>query len=298
MAQIVVSRADRFPVGTTVYAYPVSNWPHHKRPPSGAPEGASAGNAVVAANGSVTITGLADETNYYLYASVSSEHRYVAASTKAISPSAGSAASVGFTPAGTVAASNVQAAIEEVAAEAASAGVPSSAVDQGQAGEWVNPFPFGSITTHATPANQWMPVRHVAKKTRTVLGIDYEVHALVAGGDVYAGLFAADGTLLKISAEQADQAASNGQKRAAFSGGGYEIVAGTEYYVALACSGVATLRGISIASQLVGRRWGATLGLVDIFGDNRASWAAVPSGPLAVDDTTLTSFPLMSLYES
>jgi hypothetical protein len=81
MASAVVNRADVFPVGTTVYAYPLSNWTTGQRPPSGAPVGSSTTSAAVAANGSVTFTGLADDTWYVAYAQVSSAHRYVNVST-------------------------------------------------------------------------------------------------------------------------------------------------------------------------------------------------------------------------
>jgi len=66
-----------FPAGTTVKAYPASNWNPSHRPPSGAPVGASTAEAVVAADGSYVLTGLAAATPYYVTAEVGGEYRYV-----------------------------------------------------------------------------------------------------------------------------------------------------------------------------------------------------------------------------
>lgn len=120
MASRTLAAADRFPAGASVSAYLMSNWLQSQLPAAGAPQGASVVTAVVAASGSVVLGGLAEDTRYLAYALVSGEHRYVSFST--LRPrSTGVASGVTFSPAGTVAATDVQAAIEEVAAEAGGA---------------------------------------------------------------------------------------------------------------------------------------------------------------------------------
>jgi hypothetical protein len=75
MATFVLRREDMFPPGTSVSAYPLANWPQAQRPPSGAPVGSAAATATVAAGGSATFTGLANDTDYVAYAA--SPHRYI-----------------------------------------------------------------------------------------------------------------------------------------------------------------------------------------------------------------------------
>jgi hypothetical protein len=73
------SVADQFPVGTTVAAYRVSNWPAGTRAQTGiagAPLGSSDGSGTVAADGSLTIAGLAPFTDYVAYANVGGQDRY------------------------------------------------------------------------------------------------------------------------------------------------------------------------------------------------------------------------------
>src|SRR3954453_17267737 len=80
---------QRFPVGTTVKAYKKANWPSPTTNPNGsAPEGSQDASATVASDGSVAFSSLTAETDYWLYASVSSEHRYASFSTKTTSEGA------------------------------------------------------------------------------------------------------------------------------------------------------------------------------------------------------------------
>lgn len=116
MATFPLSRPDLFPVGTTVKAFPRSNWLHHQLPPSGAAPGSETNSQVVPASGSITFTGLADDTPYYAGASVGGTWRYVGFRT-APAPTETASATV-FTPAGSIAATDVQAAIQEAATEA------------------------------------------------------------------------------------------------------------------------------------------------------------------------------------
>lgn len=81
MLRVLSSIADRFPVGTTVYAYPRSNFPG-TWDRTGAPVGASTTSAVVAGDGTVTFVGLEAETEYVAYAQVSGQHRYVGFTTE------------------------------------------------------------------------------------------------------------------------------------------------------------------------------------------------------------------------
>lgn len=78
MASQTIKREDLYPVGTSVSAYARSNWPQSQLPPSGAPVGSAAATATVQADGTVTLAGLADATNYYAAAQVSGVWRYVA----------------------------------------------------------------------------------------------------------------------------------------------------------------------------------------------------------------------------
>ena len=122
MASVTVSSGGRYPVGTTVHAYPASGWVPSKRPPTGDPVGSSAGNAAVAADGTVTITGLADDTPYYLHADIGGDDRYTLVRT-AVPAETNAAEDVTFTPGGSIAATNLQDALEEVATEAGTGGI-------------------------------------------------------------------------------------------------------------------------------------------------------------------------------
>lgn len=84
MASFSLKAVDRFPVGTSVGAYPQSNWLQSQLPPSGAPQGAATESAVVSAAGVASFSALADETRYYAYALVDGQHRYVSFSTPAV----------------------------------------------------------------------------------------------------------------------------------------------------------------------------------------------------------------------
>jgi hypothetical protein len=70
-------RSPAFPSGTSVGAYRATNWPAHLVPPRGAPQGSPDGSAAVASDGSLTLSGLAIGVDYYAYALVGGEHRYV-----------------------------------------------------------------------------------------------------------------------------------------------------------------------------------------------------------------------------
>jgi hypothetical protein len=77
---VVLRPSSAFPPGTSVAAYPESNWAHHLRPPSGAPVGSATETDTVAADGTLTFADLTETppTRYYAYAEVSSGvHRYV-----------------------------------------------------------------------------------------------------------------------------------------------------------------------------------------------------------------------------
>jgi len=52
--------------GTTVGAYKQSNWSQAALPPSGAPVGSSDASAAVASDGTLTLTGLTESTDYFL----------------------------------------------------------------------------------------------------------------------------------------------------------------------------------------------------------------------------------------
>lgn len=65
-----------FPAGTTVKAYPVTNWTQGQLPPAGAPKGASAAEGVVGAAG-VELTGLTTGARYFATAEVGGVYRYI-----------------------------------------------------------------------------------------------------------------------------------------------------------------------------------------------------------------------------
>jgi hypothetical protein len=74
----VTLKTDRFPQGTNVAVYPVG-----ARQDSRSPAGTSVASATVAADQTLTFTGLADGTNFIAYAQVNGEHRYVGFNTVA-----------------------------------------------------------------------------------------------------------------------------------------------------------------------------------------------------------------------
>lgn len=74
---------QRIPIGATVNAYLQSGWSQAARPPAGDPVGVSAASGTIGTDGSVTLTGLADGTAYFLHTDVSGDDRYVAFSTAA-----------------------------------------------------------------------------------------------------------------------------------------------------------------------------------------------------------------------
>jgi hypothetical protein len=211
----------------------------------------------------------------------------------------GSAASIAFTPAGTVAATTVQAAVEEVASEGGSSAL-ATAVDCGHAGQWCLPYPFGGVGTHAITNNQIQAVRFIAAKTRTITKVGWDLHGTVAGGDIYVGLWDATGARVAVSAEDVDAAASGTTNKLTSLTAGYQVVQGTEYYVGIACSGVCTLRGVSCNDGDVNLRFNqgaAAIGLIDVFGDN-FTWASGPPTQLALDVTTgFSTYPLLSIHE-
>lgn len=93
---ITLGPSAKFPVGTTVSAYKQSNFGPSSVPPGGNPPlGSADASAVVAADGTVTLTGLATETAYFAYALVSGEHRYVRFLTADAKTTGVSAGSVG-----------------------------------------------------------------------------------------------------------------------------------------------------------------------------------------------------------
>src|SRR4051794_30539153 len=75
--KFTLNNQQLFPVGVTVKAYPVSNWPQAKLPPAGNPLGAAVAEAVVGAGGDIELTGLEEETRYYAGAEVGGVWRYV-----------------------------------------------------------------------------------------------------------------------------------------------------------------------------------------------------------------------------
>lgn len=73
---------QRFPVGATVSAFPKGNWGAWITQPSGDPVGSPVASATVGSSGAATISGLSDETDYWLHCDVSGDDRYVAYSTR------------------------------------------------------------------------------------------------------------------------------------------------------------------------------------------------------------------------
>lgn len=69
--------SDRFPVGTSVGAYPVTNWNYGQLPPNGAAQGAATESATVDSTGTASFSALTEGTSYYAGASISGTWRYV-----------------------------------------------------------------------------------------------------------------------------------------------------------------------------------------------------------------------------
>jgi len=78
-----LTRTDRFPVGTSVAAYPAS-----ARREGAAPFGSAVDTQTMAADG-LTFTGLQPQTAYVAYAQVNGEHRYISFLTPAEPPPQG-----------------------------------------------------------------------------------------------------------------------------------------------------------------------------------------------------------------
>lgn len=77
MASVTLtSVADTWPPGTSVGAYPQSNWLTSEIPPSGAAKGSSTEAKTVASDGSLAFLSLAANTRYYVGASVSGTWKY------------------------------------------------------------------------------------------------------------------------------------------------------------------------------------------------------------------------------
>lgn len=86
MASITLKSVRAFPAGTTVNAYKASDWPTWKQPPTGAPPGVSVTSGVVAADGTLVLTGVTEGVTYFAYAQVGGVDRYVAFTPEAITP--------------------------------------------------------------------------------------------------------------------------------------------------------------------------------------------------------------------
>jgi hypothetical protein len=90
----VILHSDRFPVGTSVGAYPQSQWQQWQLPPSGAPQGSAAATATVASDGTATINGLADNTRYFAGAQVAGVWTYIKFRTPPAATSTGGGSAV------------------------------------------------------------------------------------------------------------------------------------------------------------------------------------------------------------
>ncbi len=88
--EITLNNQQRYPVGTTVKAYLASGWAQAQLPPSGAPVGEVADEAVVAADGAIAFD--LPVGSYFAYAKVGSEHRYMAFSVRESAAIAGGGA--------------------------------------------------------------------------------------------------------------------------------------------------------------------------------------------------------------
>lgn len=75
--ELTLRNPQTFPAGTTVKAYPASNWPQANLPPSGKPVGSASAEAVAGADGSIALVGLAEKTRYYAAAEVGGVWRYL-----------------------------------------------------------------------------------------------------------------------------------------------------------------------------------------------------------------------------
>ena len=76
MASFTLTRPEIFPNGTTVGAYPLTNWPVGLPVTPAAPLGSATNEQTVSA-GSATFTGLTEGVSYVAYGLVGSAHRYI-----------------------------------------------------------------------------------------------------------------------------------------------------------------------------------------------------------------------------
>lgn len=155
-----------FPNGTTVEAYPESDWAQGDRPPVGAPAGTPADSGVVA-GGTVTLD--VSPGTYYAYAEVAGEHRYVRFIVEAAASSSAFDRSELWLPDGAVQ-ENVPFRTASTNASITSGRLQLAGGLVARAGEEYTGLAVHSGSTGATaPTNHWMAL--IDRATRAVLAI-------------------------------------------------------------------------------------------------------------------------------
>jgi hypothetical protein len=254
------SVADKFPVGTTVTVYPLSNWPTGAQPPAGAPIGSSATTAVVASAGSLAFTGLTEDTRYVATASVGGTYRYVHFTPTDSTPSVRTASGL---------------------VDQDELVIPKYDKDNGQAGT-LAPSPGSpaiSLTAQAVAANTARIVRFVPSRTFTATKIGFAVTAVSIGDTadpaVDVALYSSSLVRLVSSGATTGKLTTTGAKTVDITA--TELTAGTVYYAALSVGAIGTTTASLVAASTVSR--GAAL----LFGTANGVWET---------DTAAASHPL------
>lgn len=201
------------------------------------------------------------------------------------------ASAIAFTPTGSVAATDVQAAIAEVAAEGGNVG---TAFDGGRAGLFALPIP-GTGGTIGLGAQVLHAIRFVPGRDRAIASLKCEVTSGAAGADLDMGILDATGARLRSSGAQADLGATTGVKTCTLSSP-YSLVAGTVYYAAVVSDGAVALRSVGLGNAVYLTRFGSTVGLVDYFQDN-AHGTSIQATSTVDTPGGAGTLPLLSLHE-
>lgn len=184
MAQVTL-RTDRFPAGTAVSAYKRLDFTPVPIVPAGVPSGPVAvSTQVVGADGSLTFTGLADDTKYLAYAQVGGQDRYVQFRSKPVGDGADQPdGSVQTAGAGAVA--SWSQALEKIATAA-----------YGDA-DLLVPAPYNNLFSAngvVGATNRLNLVRCIAPKSGTLRNLYVCVAAVAASGTFEASVFDVNGS--------------------------------------------------------------------------------------------------------
>lgn len=235
MASHRITRADLYPDGTLVTAYPASNWSMAARPPSGAPVGSSEGVAGTMSSGAAWLLGLTEDRDFYAYGLVGGQHRYVSFKADSVPTAAGALSKKNGQP-GMIAPSGMG---------------------------W-----FPSVLTLV--ANQGRISRFVPSEDMLVRAIGFAVSTAAGADDPCdVALYDATGARIAASAITNGKLNSIGPKEVLLAAP-TQIKAGNTYYGEMGCGAIggtaAVVMGATPGALAAAQLFGATIGLVELDG--------------------------------